>query len=55
MKILLGYSADGQPIEITLDQLAHHLYMLGKSGMGKTSCLCNICIDLMRADPALFR
>ncbi len=51
MAILLGYSEDGQPVEITLDQLAHHLYMLGKSGMGKTSCLCNICTDLMRAEP----
>ena len=51
MKITLGRSADGNTIEITSEQLDHHLYMLGKSGMGKTSCLCNICTDLMRAEP----
>ena len=51
MKMLLGYSVDGQPVEITLEQLAHHLYMLGKSGMGKTSALCNMSIDLMETEP----
>ena len=51
MSISLGYSADGQPVEITLDQLAHHLYVLGKSGMGKTSFLCNMSIDLMETEP----
>ena len=51
MKILLGQSTDGQAVNVTLDQLAHHLYMRGKSGMGKTSFLRDICAELMRAEP----
>lgn len=51
MKILQGQSTDGQAVKVTLDQLAHHLYVRGKSGMGKTSCLHNICTDLMGAEP----
>jgi len=51
MNILLGYSADGRPVEVSEEQLAHHLYMLGRSGMGKTTCLCNICLALMDVKP----
>jgi hypothetical protein len=51
MNILLGYCADGGPIEVSEEQLAHHLYMLGRSGMGKTTCLCNICLALMDVNP----
>ncbi len=51
MKILLGQSTDGRAVEVTLDQLAHHVYMRGKSDMGKTSFLPNICTELMGAEP----
>ena len=46
--ITIGHQDDGRPVVVSLEQLAHHLYILGRSGMGKTGCLCNICVQLMQ-------
>jgi Helicase HerA, central domain len=48
MQILLGFDRNGNPLYLSLEQLVHHLYVLGKSGMGKTGFLCNICLRLMQ-------
>ncbi len=49
MRILIGHTRDGRAIELDIAWLCSHLHVMGRTGMGKTKFLANLCLRLMEA------
>lgn len=45
--VILGRGSDGQPVGLTLEQRQKHTYLIGKTGMGKTTLLMHSIVQDM--------